>query len=180
MAGADFSGGVRTDSLTATGAVAGASVAISGAAAVGSLTVGGEAVSGGGGGSSKYIANAEFAEVKSNNSSVLVVSGIMEECTLTGAKVTFQTPPSSALGTVVIALSNYDSSETASVNLLAAASQDVEVAVAKTGLTLALTETAADLILEEGDLVEATVTSDNSDMSGGNKCVITLMLEPTS
>jgi hypothetical protein len=179
MAGADFSGGVRTDSLTASGAIASASAAISGAAAVGSLTVAGEAVSGGGSGITSYPICIPFVG-KGGKTEVFGVLAVKDPVTITNAEVAFPEAPSSALGTVVVTLSNYDASATADDNLLAAANQDVEVAVAKTPLALTLTETAADLILAEGDFVSFTLVSDNGDMSDTDGAVLTLTVEPVS
>jgi hypothetical protein len=75
--------------------------------------------------------------------------------------------PADADGTITLAISNYDSSVTTDDNLLVAATFDLEsIATAKIAEDLALTATGADLIVENGDFIYATVTSNGATIEG--------------
>ena len=176
MQGADFTG-LRTDTLDASGAVTAASVTVSGAVTGGTvvattgLTVGGDEVS------TKKIVSVPIT-VTANAAVATGIVAIPEDKEQESLEVTFIAPPVSTLGTVVIAVENYDADGAADDNMLDAATEDIEAAVANTPLALTLTETAADLLLETGDYLKCTVTSDNADMTGATGGTITAVLQP--
>lgn len=94
--------------------------------------------------------------------------------TIKGISVTFHTKPTSALGTVTLAVTNYDLSATADDNLLNAATYDLEGLTNKTTVDLTLTATTADLSLSDGDFIYCQIVSNNADMTGGTGGVLTV------
>lgn len=73
------------------------------------------------------------------------------------------TLPVDADGTCLLSITNYDLSATADDNLLSAASVNLESeSVAKSGEELALTATAADLVLAAGDFIFATLVNNSA------------------
>jgi len=70
--------------------------------------------------------------------------------------------PADADGVMTLAVTNYDQSATADDNLLVAATFDLESLTAKESEELALTATAADLILAANDFIYATLVNDSA------------------
>ena len=70
--------------------------------------------------------------------------------------------PADADGVITLAITNYDQSATADDNLLVAATFDLESLTAKESEALALTATAADLILAANDFVFADFVNDSA------------------
>jgi hypothetical protein len=106
-----------------------------------------------------------------NYTSVVTVN---RATTITAGSITFYTKPSSTLGAVTFALSNRDASAPATDNLLSTDTIDLEGLTSLVQTDLTLTGTAGDLVLANGDMVFATIISDNNDMTGGVGGVLTL------
>jgi hypothetical protein len=94
---------------------------------------------------------------------------------LVGASVASRTKPSDADGTLVLAITKGPNDE----NLLGAASYDLEGLTAKAASALALTATAGDLVIADGEMIYVDITSDSAaidtNISGGQ---LTLELAP--
>ena len=93
------------------------------------------------------------------------------------AEMVFYSAPVTS-GTVTAALSNRDSSASATDNLLSAATQTVSTATSLVAFALTLTTTLADLKLGNADYIFLTMVSDNADMTGATGGVLTLTLNP--
>ena len=81
---------------------------------------------------------------------------------ITAVTIASVTKPADADGTITLALTNRDVSVPAGDNLLVGATFDLESLTALTSEDLALTATAADLIIENTDFVYATVISNGA------------------
>lgn len=82
---------------------------------------------------------------------------------VTAISLAIHTLPVDADGTCLLAIENYDLSSTADDTLLAAASINLESSsTAKNGTALALTATAADLVLAAGDCIFAALINNSA------------------
>lgn len=105
---------------------------------------------------------------------------VQESCRIMAISIACHTIPVDADGTCTIAITNYDISGTpADDNLLSTATVDLEALVAKTTSDLTLTATVADLVLEDGDYVFASLVNNSAaidtNMAGA---VCTIEYEP--
>lgn len=91
---------------------------------------------------------------------------IIANCKITEISLGFQAKPSSAAGTVLLEVYNYDGGAAAD-NLLAAATFDLETMTSLVTSDLSLTATGADLQPDDGDFVYCVITSNNGDMTDG-------------
>jgi hypothetical protein len=165
-------GGLTVTAGGATITAGGLTVTAGGAAiAAGGLTVGGIATT-----PSKKIAVSLTATA--NATAYTGVMACQEDVTVTAISVAFFAAPSSAGGTVTLAVTNYDTGSTAADNLLSTATVDLEALTDKTASDLTLTATTADLSLENGDYVYATIVSDNADMADGTGGVLIIDVTP--
>ena len=94
--------------------------------------------------------------------------------TINKISVAFYAKPSSASGTVLLKVQNYDLSATTDDNLLSTATFDLETLTSRQSKALTLTSTSADLILGSGDFIWIEIASNNTDMIGGTGGVITV------
>ncbi len=80
--------------------------------------------------------------------------------------------------TTTLALDNYDKSATTARNVLAATNQDIDGAAttAKQGLKLTLSNTQANLMMDEGDMLNATVVVGATEMLAGEGLQLTVVL----
>jgi len=85
--------------------------------------------------------------------------------TISAIKLYYQVAPASAAGTYTFA------ADGAGNNLLGAATFDLETLVGATLTAMALTGTAADLDLVEGNVVTLSFVSDNIDLTGSGAYV---------
>lgn len=104
---------------------------------------------------------------------------IQEKVRVMAISIAAQTKPADADGTCTLAITNYDISAAAGDNLLSAATVDLEALTNLTASDLTLTATVADLILDDGDYVYASLVNNSAaidtNMAGG---VVTIEYEP--
>lgn len=80
--------------------------------------------------------------------------------------------------TTTLALDNYDKSGTAARNALSATNQDIDgtATTLKQGLQLTLTSTEANRMMDEGDVLSATVACGATEAAAGEGLVLTVTL----
>lgn len=104
---------------------------------------------------------------------------VQEKVRIMAISIAAHTKPADADGVCTIAVTNYDVSATAEDNLLSTATVDLEALTNQTASDLTLTATAADLVLDDGDYVFASLVNNSAaidtNMAGG---VATIEYEP--
>lgn len=83
-----------------------------------------------------------------------------------------------AQGTNTIAFERYDASADAGANVLSTATIDPDTITAKEGLQLTLTATAADLMMDEGDVLWCTLVAGTQSTAGEGYTVTGLVIVP--
>jgi hypothetical protein len=105
---------------------------------------------------------------------VFVMPNVAKICTITKISVASVVAPSSAGGSILFNLYNYDSGAVASDLLLAAADFNLEGLVAFIAQDIALTAVGADLVLAQSDYVYAKIVSNVADLAGGDGLSVTI------
>ncbi|OHD25655.1 MAG: hypothetical protein A2Y38_01650 [Spirochaetes bacterium GWB1_59_5] len=119
----------------------------------------------------KHQISVALPALTANTSVYCGVMAIQRAIKITAISICVVTVPVDSDGTVVMAVENYDASGSALDNLLSAATADLEGLTANTPSDLALTATAADLLLADADFIRVRMTNDSAAidtaMAGG-------------
>ena len=111
---------------------------------------------------SRQYASVAIPDLTPNTTGRVGLLAVQQALKVTKISIASYNAPADADGGMTLAITNYDQSATADDNLLGAATFDLESLTAKESEALALTATAADLILAANDFVFADFVNDSA------------------
>jgi hypothetical protein len=110
----------------------------------------------------RQYASVAIPDLTANTTGRVGLLAVQQALKVTKISIASYNKPADADGVITLAITNYDQSATADDNLLVAATFDLESLTAKESEKLALTATAADLILAANDFIFADFVNDSA------------------
>lgn len=111
---------------------------------------------------SRQYVSVAIPDITANTTGRVGLLAVQQALKVTKITIASYNKPADADGVITLAITNYDQSATADDNLLVAATFDLESLTAKESEELALSATAADLILAANDFVFADFVNDSA------------------